>query len=123
MIVKGTVTSGNVYADGTRSMEIMFSLNDINSLPYIQNNASIVELTVGKVIYLINLRHTDNNSYLWFSPFCHVFEAAVKSQKGQRMRLSDVLLAAGFEVNDRVTINFEGIKATLMQKNSFDVMK
>ncbi|MEM5505573.1 hypothetical protein WNY81_11975 [Shewanella frigidimarina] len=116
MIVKGTVTSGNVYADGTRSMEIMFSLNDIDNLPYIQNDASIVKLTIGEVTYLINLRHTDNNSYLWFSPFCHVFEVTGKAQKGQRMRLSDVLIPVGFQVNDSVDISFEGTTAKLMSK-------
>ncbi len=118
MIVTGKITSGHEYSDGSRSMEIMFSLNDIDNLPYVQNDASIVKLTIREITYLINLRHTDNNSYLWFSPFCHVFKAEVNPQQGQRMRLTDVLSSAGFRVNDSVDISFEGTTAKLISKKS-----
>jgi len=122
MKVEGTVTSANKYADGTKSLEILFSLKDADKLPYRKDTAAIIQLLVNEQRYLINLNHTKKNKYIWFSPSCHVATEIDNGEliKGAKFLLSNILAKAGYQNRDKIIVDFDGETASIGKNNMIE---
>lgn len=111
MIVKGKVRFVNEYADGSKSVEIHFSkANDFKYLPYTPNKRSDINLIVNDKEYLAGISHTDNNKYIWLNPSCF--------DDGAKVKLSNIILGAGFNNADDIYIKFIDRKAQVLTGDS-----
>lgn len=106
MLIKGKVRSPDLYADGTKRIEIWFPKEKLDELPIKVNQRVEIEIVIYEKKYMAGIRHTDNNPYIWISPNC--------KYKDKEVRLSNIIFDAGFKVNDEILIDFIGDRATVV---------
>lgn len=98
--LKGKITSPGNYSDGTPRFEIGVYILETDTLPHSYHERITYNLRINQDLFLCGLNSTENSG-CWIAPDIYDYHNTNK-----RRRLSEVLLAAGFNKNEEVHIDY-----------------
>ncbi len=100
----------NHYSDGIERMEIWVDKGDTGDLPCHGDERVPVRLTIGARNLAAGIRSTPRNPYVWVCPDLY-------GDDGSKVRLADILAAAGFEKNHLVLlcVSGDGVRVILYE--------
>ena len=105
--VRGRVTGlSQFYSDGLERMEIWTGKSKADKLPYVLGRRVPVDLEIDGVRYRAGLRATEKAPDVWICP-------DIRNAGGEKVRLAEALIQAGFEKNDPVELLVAGRRIRL----------
>jgi hypothetical protein len=109
----GRIRSEGEYADRTDRQYVAVDKREALGFPFQENERVTIQLEIGSEAYEAGVLTTPSQHIVYIA-------ADLRSQEGEKVRLSEVLAEHGFQRNDRVTLQVDGQTVQLIPLTGSD---